>query len=1113
MRCPGCQNELPDGSKFCKECGRKLEFVCPRCGREVPPASKFCLECGRDLRTAKTAPRLDYDRPHSYTPKYLADKILTTRASIEGERKIVTVMFADVAGSTAMFENLDPEVVHEIMDGCFRLLMNEVHRYEGTINQFRGDGVMALFGAPIAHEDHALRACHAAVGIQKCLASYNENLKEQHGFDFKMRIGLNSGPVVVGAIGDDLRMDYTAQGDTSNLAARMENAAEPGTTYVTEETYRLTKGFFRFEPLGKRPIKGKEKPLNVYRIIGPSTRTSKFDATVECGLSRLIGRDKEIELLLDAFGRARTGSGQAVSITGEAGVGKSRLLYEFRKVVTKEDISFWEGRCLSYGRGVAYHAIIDLLKSIFEIEDDDTRATVTEKVGSGLKAIGIDEASDLPYYLELLSVRDSMADSILMSPAAKKDRILSSLQRLVAKVSEKKPLILAFEDLHFMDRSSEEAAKYLLDRVPGSRVLMILTYRPDFVATWRGKSFHSQLTLKPLSNRESLALAEQMLGGEVASDLHELILEKTEGVPFFIEEFIRTLDELAIIEKPNRAFHLGKHIDRVAIPSSIQDVIMARVDPLGSAPKEILQAGSVIEREFSYTLIKAITDFTEQELLCHLAALKEAELIYERGSFPQTTYVFRHAITRDVVYDSILTNRRKLIHQNVGKAIEEVYKDSIGAYHGILAHHFMAGEAFQKCADYSKLAHEKAWRQAALSSANLYAQKRISALEQLPPTPEVQLQRIDARTNHGMTLCIPGNFTEAREAIAPIVEMTVKNSDKRPQAQVYFIMGSYQYTVKEEFTIAFELLQKAIQSAEEAGDLFTATQAHVFYGLALCWHCQFESGAEHIQKALQINEAAQMLWGVSFLKSNLSYYVYNYQGKVTDGFAHSLRALEIAEQSGDIFPQAVASVCHGISYFYMGHFKDAEEHLRKGLDLCEKISLHAFSAAAHQSLGYTLFEMGDYDKSQDHHRQAILERQQIGLLPSCINLNKMALARTALAAGKADWDIASLKQLISTNRLKLYHGSMARHLADILSRLGNAHFAEAESWLRIAMDDHEHLGMKWELASDYTLLAKLRKSEGCAEEEKDHVNKALSLFKECGAEGWCRQIETGCAEA
>ena len=373
MKCRKCQFDNPPGMKFCGECGTELKLACPMCDASNPPEFKFCGGCGHNLTSPQDRPAqrdLSFDEKlakiQKYLPGGLTEKILSQRDRIEGERRHVTIMFVDMKGFTPLTEKLGPEVTFSLMDKVFELLIHKIHEYEGTVNELRGDGVLAFFGAPIALEDAPQRAIRSSLAIHRELTRFNDKLKSEEKIPpVLVRIGINSGPVVVGTVGNDLRVQFTAVGDTINMAARMEQMAEPGTTYVTEDTFKLTEGFFRFEALGEKQIKGKEKPMKVYQVIAPSTRTTRFDVSAERGLSRFIGRERELELLLDAFERAKAGRGQAVSIMGEAGVGKSRLLYEFRKAVGNEDILFLEGKCLSYGRGVAYHPIIEVLKSSF----------------------------------------------------------------------------------------------------------------------------------------------------------------------------------------------------------------------------------------------------------------------------------------------------------------------------------------------------------------------------------------------------------------------------------------------------------------------------------------------------------------------------------------------------------------------------------------------------------------------------------------------------------------------------------------------------------------------------------------------------------------------------
>jgi len=550
MKCPKCQFDNREEAKFCNECGHKFELTCPKCGTTNRPSSKFCDECGHNLTLPSEPPPKDLsfdeklDKIQRYLPKGLTEKILSQRNKIEGERKQVTVMFCDMEGFTPLVENLGPEEAYSIMDQVYEILIHKVHDYEGTVNEMTGDGIMALFGAPIALEDAPQRAIRSAYAIHREMVKFSDKIeKENEGIPpLKMRIGIHTGPVVVGTLGNDLRVEFKAVGDTVNLASRTEGLAEPGTTFVSEETFKLTEGIFRFEALGEREVKGKKEPIKVYRVIAPSARRTRFDVSAERGLTPFVGRERELEVLLDGFERSKAGRGQAFSIMAEAGVGKSRFLYEFRKAVANEDVTFLEGKCLSYSKGVAYHSVIDVLKSNFDVREEDGDSEIKEKFKRGLKILGADEASTLPYLLELFSVKDSGIDKIPMSPEEKKHRITGAVKGITVRGSEIRPLIIAIEDLHWVDKSSEDYWKNLLDSISGARVFLIFTYRPEFVHTWGARSYHSQVNLNRLSNRESLAMVAHLLGTEeVDRDLEELVLEKTEGVPFFIEEFIKSL--------------------------------------------------------------------------------------------------------------------------------------------------------------------------------------------------------------------------------------------------------------------------------------------------------------------------------------------------------------------------------------------------------------------------------------------------------------------------------------------------------------------------------------------------------------------------------------------
>ena len=1116
MKCPKCQFENREGAKFCKKCGNKLELACPSCGHAYEPDSVFCDECGHNLTIPSEPPPKDLsfdekiDKIQRYLPKGLTEKILSQRDRIEGERKQVTVMFCDMEGFTQLTERLGPEEAYNIMDQVYEILIHKVHDYEGTVNEMTGDGIMALFGAPIALEDAPQRAIRSAHAIHREMARFTEKMnKEKAGsYPLRMRIGIHTGPVVVGTLGNNLRVEFKAVGDTVNLASRMEGLAEPGTTYVTGETFGLTEGLFRFEALGEKEVKGKEEPVKIYRVIAPSTLRTRFDVSTERGLTPFVGRERELELLLDGFKRAKQGRGQAFSVVAEAGVGKSRLLYEFRKAVANEDVTFLEGKCLSYSRGVSYHPIIDILKSNFDIDEKDGDSEIREKVKRGLRILEADEDSTLPYLLELLSVKDSGIDKIMMSPEGKKDRIIEALNRIVLKGSEIRPLIMAVEDLHWIDKSSEEVFKYLFQSIPGVHVFLIFTYRPEFVHTWGSKSFHSQVTLNRLSNRESLEMMTHLLGTEeIDRDLEELILEKTEGIPFYIEEFVRSLSDLKIIERKDSKYCLAGDIKAVTIPTAIQDMIMARVDSLPEGAKEVLQIGTVIEREFSFEMIKRVTGISQEELLSHLSELKDSELLYERGIYPHSTYIFKHALTREVVYDSMLTKKKKKLHNETGQAIEELYGGNNEEHLEILADHFIEGEEYEKGAQYSWLASKKAQKAASFADSIPYAEKSISCLEKLPVTADVQKQIIDKRSTLGLYFTQISDFVRAKEAVDPVIELALKSGYKRRLSQIYIVVGTYNYTVEEDFPEAFKHLEKAIKISEEIKDYVSLLFANYWLGVAKSHNCEFEKAFYHIERAHDINVAANNLWGISSMKSNYVKWIYNFQGKLNLAYQTAIEALHIAEESGDSFSKGMAEAAFGASCLLIGFMEEAEKHLLRSVDLCDKLAFHWANAQNHGDLGELYFRNGEYQKSQDHFGRAVSTLETIGYLPNSKNLNKLGTIKSKVMRNEKTIDIESLYHYPALNKLKSNESSILRYIGEILLNIDDHHLIESESWIKKAIETDNNYGMMLYLGWDYALYAELFKRKSDKSKAKENLSKAIEIFKECGADGWMEKYE------
>jgi tetratricopeptide (TPR) repeat protein len=771
-------------------------------------------------------------------------------------------------------------------------------------------------------------------------------------------------------------------------------------------------------------------------------------------------------------------------------------------------VTFLEGKCLSYSKGVAYHPVIDILKSNFDVQEGDSGSEITEKVKRGLTILGADEASTLPYLLELLSVSDSGIDRIMMSPEGKKDRLIEALKRIVLKGSEMRPLIMAIEDLHWVDKSSEDVLKYLLESIPGTAVLLIFTYRPEFAHTWGTKSFHNQLTLSRLSNRESLSMVTHLLATEeVDRDLEQLILEKTEGVPFFIEEFIRSLKDLEVIEKKDRKYQLAKDIQELSIPTTIQDVIMARVDSLPEGAKELLQTGSVIEREFSYQLIKRVSGLSEQELLSHMSALKDSELLYERGIYPQSTYIFKHALTLEVVYDSILTKRKKKLHDEIGDVIEDLFRGELYEHYEVLAEHYSAAENYHKVAEYSKLAGKKAAKTASVNNAIVFAQKTVDSLEKLRHSEDLERGIVAARTALGLYYANLNDFFKAKEAIDPVIDLAVKHDLKTKMARMYNILGMHHGVVQGEHEKGIEYLKQAIELSEEVSDLLAFTQGNFWSGCVLSQMCRFDQASQCFEKALRMSVAANSLWGISTTKSNWAYFVYWQQGNFDQAYETSTEAVALAEESADIFPKTWAYLAYGASCYGKGLLEEGLEYLSKGAECCEKIGAFTINSLIQWSLARTHFASGEYEASAYCFRQSLSLAENVRLYACYQNSLRIALAMAKVMNKDKDIHLDLLRDYAHGIKRELHGGWASRCMGQILLNLDKDHMPEAETWISKAIEADMRNGMVFDLGQDYALYAELFGRKGNRSKAKENLAKAIDIFKECGADGWVKKYE------
>jgi class 3 adenylate cyclase len=615
MRCISCGLDNPDGVKFCIECATLLKQRCPSCGVENLSRAKFCGECATPLPirspVAKPPSLPPGSPPASYTPKHLAERIRAEQAALEargttdGERKTITALFADLKGSTALIEGLDPEEARAIIDPALQLMMDAVHRYEGYVAQALGDGIFALFGAPLAHEDHPQRALYAALRMQEEMRRYADTLRAKGHPPLLMRVGINTGEVVVRSIRkDDLHADYVPVGHSTNLAARMEQLAAPGSILVTDYTHTLTDGYFEFKDLGQTQIKGVEEPLYVYEVLGAGPlRTRLQVSTTRRGLTRFVGRQRELEQLQQTLAQAQAGHGQIVGVMGEPGLGKSRLFYEF-KLTSLSGFLVLEAYSVSHGKASPYLPIIELLKSYFQIQLQDDERTRRQKVIGKVLELDRSLEDTLPYLFALLGIEEQPSPLQQMDPQIRRRRSFEALKRLFLRESLNQLLLLVFEDLHWIDSETQGFLDALSESVAGAHILLLVNYRPEYRQEWGQKTYYTQLRLAPFGKVEAEEFLDALVGTTVGAtdraplqDLKQLILAKTEGTPFFLEEVVQTLAEEGVLVGDRGSYRLTHHAPTLHIPTTVQGVLAARIDRLAPDEKALLQQLAVIPGE------------------------------------------------------------------------------------------------------------------------------------------------------------------------------------------------------------------------------------------------------------------------------------------------------------------------------------------------------------------------------------------------------------------------------------------------------------------------------------------------------------------------------------
>lgn len=1065
---------------------------------------KFCGECGRKLQDRKPAPAprlVDRSHPASYTPNHLAEKILTQRSAIQGERKLVTVFFADVAGFTSISEKLDPEDVHEIMDGCFDILMGEIHRFEGTINQFTGDGVMALFGAPVAHEDHAPRACRAALAIQEVLEPYGEKVRRRYGVPFQMRIGINSGPVVVGAIGDDLRMDYTAVGDTTNLAARMESHARPGHALISENTCAQVRDYFELAEMGPLHIKGKGEPQKAWELVQTGSARTRLEAAMARGLSRFVGRSQERETLNKSFQEACAGRGQMVGVVGEAGVGKSRLLMEFRRTLDETDCLYLEGRCIQYGGSMAYLPILAMLRRYFDIQDGEGESAVKEKLENRILSLDENLKHLITPFQEILSLKVDDADYLQIDPKQRKMMAFDAVRDLFVRESQERPLVLAVEDLHWIDKTSAELLGYLVEFLENANVLLILLYRPEYTHAWGNKSFYHQISVNQLSSDTAMELVHALLEeGEVDPELRDLLLNRTGGNPLFVEELTHSLLENGAIQKQGREYVLSMEPGQLEVPDTIQGIIAARIDRVEENLKRIMQVASVIGREFAFRLLQNILEMRE-DLRSSLFNLQGLEFISQKQLFPELEYIFKHALTQEVAYNSLLVKRRRHIHERIGETIEKLYPASLEEYCELLVYHYTRSDNSDKALYYLNMAIHKAFGLSAMEEAMSYYEQAMALLDTLPETDENLERRITLLVNQWAAYEMLLKFGEYYELLKRYEPAAVRMKNQGLLGVLYARMGHCEWWFGHNRQ-SIQSLERGLELCEAAGNVEGIAYACMqlqwnywtvgqydrvielkprvmgimdqFFNLRLyAWSVtpvvlsyafmgQWKKGIHEGNAAVVAGEKYEDKSIISFAEWNLGV-LYNHQCDFVRALKHAERAVQVAPTPADkVFAQPVLAW----ALVFSGKAQEAIEMLTELLAAYESIGLklETILCFLYRNEGY--LESGQYENAEESARE-------------CCRMAESGDFRM-----HHPWALIQLGEV--------YLNTNPDQIADPLA---SPYFDKAIGICReIKAENH--------LARAYAGYGRFHKQRGETEKAREYLEKALEIFERLGTLVW-----------
>jgi class 3 adenylate cyclase/tetratricopeptide (TPR) repeat protein len=1097
MRCSKCGFDNPEGMKFCGQCTAALALVCPNCRFENPPGFKFCGQCTTPLVPGAPVPH--------FSKSSITVREIDSPEPLDGERKTVTALFADIKGSMELMEDLDPEEARVIVDPALKLMMDAVHRYGGFVVQSTGDGIFALFGAPIAHEDHPQRALYSAHRMHEAMRHYGERLRADKGLNLQLRIGVNIGEVVVRDIHTDSEhTEYSPIGHSTGLAARLQTLATPGSTVISGNMRSLVEGYFRLRGLGPTRIKGVSEPVELFEVTGLGPLRTRLQRAAGRGLTKFVGRQREMEALRHAAALAHEGRGQIVAAIADPGVGKSRFFYEF-KATSASGWMLLEALSISHGKASAYLPVIDLLRNYFKISAGDNDRERREKVTGKITVLDRSLEDTLPYLFNLLGITEVDDPLAQMDGQIKKRRTLGAIKRILLRESLNQPIMVVFEDLHWMDGESEALLNLLADSIGTSRVLLMVNYRPEYHHQWGSKTYYTQLRLDPLGKESADEMLSTLLGNDPSlAPLKRLIAEKTQGNPLFMEEIVLSLFEDGTLAR-NGEVKLARPFASLQIPPTVQGILASRIDRLPVDEKDLLQTVAVIGTEFDLSVVRAIAGKSDDELNRMLNDLQLAEFIYEQPSAGDVEYTFKHALTHDVAYKSLLTERRRLSHERTAQAIENLFPERLEDHLTELAYHFDNAGNAAKAVEYLARSGQRAAEQGAHSEALDCFTKALESLRGLPESRARDRQELDLQMALSWSLYMargPRASPERESALARARELGEQLGENAKLMEALLALAAL-HANRRDFGIARELAERVVAMAQQAKAPAMLVGAHYVLGGPIRFSTgQFPAAREHLERAVELLGAGPSRnrnYGALFaqIAPNMLVGVLVILGYPLTALSKAHELLAAARLSSDPFYIAGALFGDLMHHLLLRDTRMLAERADAMLSIAteHEIPIHLIVATFFR--GWAMAAAGRGEESIAEMRRSISDLVVAEALSTALML--VSLAETCGKNGRVEEALDLVAKGLATAEqtgMRVAEAELHRLKGELLMIKDLGNVAEAEHCLCTAIDVARGQGARlFELRATVS-LARLLKQQGETDEARQMLGAIYGWFTE-----------------